>query len=142
MVCGERWGCKRGTGGWVSGFARLVSLRQRWRSRGEQRAAAQPRSEKKERQRAERRKKQAKRNTTKQHDEFFRKSAVEGKNWNRQLLAIKSLESVKSPACTLGPLSCGNKGTQTHSWASAPQTHTGVKVIAESMTLVLLKARL
>lgn len=93
-----------------------------------ERSAAQPRREKRGREaerRGEKRKKMAKRNRTKQHNEFFRKSAVEGSKSNRQLLAIKTLESVKSLACTLGPLSCRNKGTPDTQLDECTFTHRG-----------------
>lgn len=89
-----------------------------------ERSAAQPRREKRGRGRGGG-EKMAKRNRTKQHNEFFRKSAVEGSKSNRQLLAIKTLESVKSLACTLGPLSCRNKGTQDTQLDECTFTHRG-----------------
>lgn len=114
-------------GQWFCAACDLVSWRQRWRPRGERRTqrSREERREAESREEGEKRKKMAKRNRTKQHNEFFRKSAVEGNKSNTQLLAIKTLESVKSLACALGPLSCRNKGTQDTQLDECTFTHRG-----------------
>lgn len=78
-----------------------------------ERSAAEKREE---RRRAERRVKKGRKwqRETEQNNtmNFSEKVQLRGNKSNGQLLAIKTLESVKSLACTLGPLSRRNKGTQ------------------------------